>query len=234
MQYTGRDLMPLIHDATRIKQKRGQGTGSKYKPWIKANEISSKGTSSTFADYIHGREIQALSQGELYYYYDLRWQDDVKDIREQFPLNLNETMQLAVTFNMTHPSKNNKPVTMTTDLLVTKSDGSLEAYSVKSSKADLSDRRTNEKLVIEQNYWINRKIPFKIVFKSDINVIKIQNIMDVVRYYYVSEIQTKEDVVRHLIATKQLKVDITKDYIDYKKIIYELEQKGGIFDEYLT
>lgn len=226
--------MPKISDATKIKQKRGEGVGPRYKPWIKANEVSSKGTASTFADYKHGREIQLLSQGEVYYYYLLRWRDDVRDIREQYPLVFEETKKLANELNLPHPMENGKPVRMTTDLLITKADGSLEAYSVKSSKAELSNRRTNEKLVIEQAYWLKEKVPFHIVYKNDINITTIHNIMDVVRCYYISDIQTKEDVVRHLIATKQYKINMDKDYINYNNIILELEQKGGIFDEYLT
>ena len=87
--------MPRITEEGKLKQNRGTGTGADYIPWIRAREFNSKGTASTFADYKHGREIQVLSQGELYYYYLLRWQDDVVDIREQYPLDFEETIKIA-------------------------------------------------------------------------------------------------------------------------------------------
>lgn len=222
--------MKGITEEAKLKQKRGTGKGAKYKPWIKAREVPSKGTASTFPDYKHGREIQALSQGEVYYYYLLRWRDDVDDIREQFPLELSETVAIAKKLNFNHPKDD--LTRMTTDLLVTKTDGSLEAYSVKTGPWELNERRTKEKLAIEKIYWTNRKIPFHIVYKVDVNKIAIQNIMDVVRCYYSCDIQTKQDVIRHKIANKELCVDLSKDYIDYNKLVLEFEEKGGVFDEY--
>lgn len=230
--------MAQISDQTKFKEKRGEGVGPKYKPWIKAREVASDGTASTFADYKHGREIQVLSQGELYHYYNLRWNNDVLDIREQFPLPLNKTLEIANILNIKHPSKDNRPVVMTTDFLVTTrsrvSGKELIAYSVKNNRAALKDKRTNEKITIERFYWASKDINHNVLYKSDINFIKVQNIMDVVRCFYICDIETKEDVVRHLIANKLLNVDLTKDYIDYKSLITMLEQKGGVFDEYLS
>lgn len=219
--------MRKITEKTKIREKRGTGTGSKYKPWIKAREVASEGTASTFTDYKHGREIQVLSQGELYYYYILRWNDDVEDIREQYPLDLKITLEIAKQLGIKHPKDNNTH--MTTDFLITKKDGTYEAYSIKSGRKELSNIRTKEKMLIEKEYWKRLNIQFKVMYKSDINVLFVQNIMDVVKCYYLSDVHTKEDEIRYKIANKELKVRMDRKYLNYKEFYPLLE--GGNDDE---
>ena len=64
-----------------------------------------------------------------------------------------------------------------------------------------------------------RNVPFKVLFKSDVNAKKVQNIMDVVKCYYISDVETEEDMIRHLIANKRIIVDMDNDYICYKKLL---------------
>lgn len=220
--------MRRITEKTKINEGRGKGEGSKYKPWIKAREIASQGTSSTFPDYKHGREIQLLSQGEVYYYYLFRWDDTVKDIREQFPLDLQTTIDMARSMGIEHPS--NGKITLTTDLLVVRTNGDKEAYSIKSSKKELKDKKVKERIYLEQSYWNEQKIPFKVLFKSEVNAIKVQNIMDVTKCYYLCDVQTDEDMIRHKIANKEIIVDMDSDYLCYKKLL-PLLKEGSDDDE---
>ena len=76
--------MSTISEAGKIKKGRGCGEGANYKPWIKIREINSIGTATTVMDYKNGREVQLLSQAEMWAYYELRFREDVVDIREQF------------------------------------------------------------------------------------------------------------------------------------------------------
>lgn len=209
--------MRRITEKTKIREGRGLGDHSKYKPWIKAREILSEGTSSTFPDYKHGREIQLLSQGEVYYYYLFRWDDTVDDIKEQFPLNLEDTVKITKSLHIKHPGGEN--TTLTTDLLVVRTNGKQEAYSIKASKKELKDKAVKERILIEKSYWEMRNVPFKVLFKSDVNAKKVQNIMDVVKCYYISDVETEEDMIRHLIANKRITVDMDNDYICYKKLL---------------
>ena len=86
----------------------------------------------------------------MYWYYLLRWDDNNIDIREQYPLNREETLAIADKLGVKHPGNND--YIMTTDFLVTKSDNTFHAYSIKTAKDSLSDRDL-EILCIEKMYW---------------------------------------------------------------------------------
>lgn len=213
--------MPKITEAGKIREERGKGTGADYKPWIKSREVPSRGTATTFADYKHGREIQTLSQGEVYYYYLLRWRDDVEDIREQYPLDLELTNSLCDLHGIKHPRDRNTH--MTTDFLVTKTNGSYEAYSIKTDKSELNNPRTVEKLYIEKLYWESLNIPFYIKYKADANKILVFNIRDVVSFYNIKKVQNKYDLLKHKIAHKEIIVDMESNYLKYNSLLYLLE-----------
>lgn len=206
-----------ITEKGRYRQHRGEGEGANYKPWIKIRDFGSQGTASNVIDYKHGRTMQLLSQGEVYYYYLLRWRDDVVDIREQYPLDLNDTVEIANKLEIMHPHDEN--TRMTTDLLVTKTDGSYEAYSIKTNKEELvNNPRTAEKIYIEKLYWKSRGIPFFIRFKDDVNTTLVKNIMDVVSCYDPNKCYSIEDVIRYKIATKQIILDLSLEAINFEKI----------------
>ena len=67
--------MQRITEEGKIKNGRGTGTGVEYKPWIKIRELNSKGTASNIIDWKNGRQIELLSQAEVWWYYVLRWDD---------------------------------------------------------------------------------------------------------------------------------------------------------------
>ena len=219
--------MPVISEEGKYARKRGTGKGADYKPWILTRELNSIGTTANIIDWKHGRAIHLLSEGEEMYYYLLRWDDNVVDIREQFPLILEDTVRIAAEYGIRHPGTTKR--TMTTDLLVTYSDGSLCAYSVKDSRksvdAELADTeeakrkalRTAEKLFIEKSYWVEKGIKWKLVYKEDLNRTEIDNIRRVVQYYDPETVHDEISKLKHKIATKQIHVDMKKA-LDYKSL----------------
>lgn len=208
--------MRTIKDKRKIKEKRGTGTGADYKPWIQAREISSIGTESVIQDWKHGRSIQCLSQGEARAYYLLRWQDDVLDIREQFPLNLDMTNGIARKLGLPHP--HNKHTRMTTDFLVTykNPDGTqyLKAYSVKPNKSVFTDY-TLKNYAIEQAYWGINGIHLEVIFSDNLNKILASNIQQCVNYYNAKTIRSKTDLIKHLIARKIIQPDMETKYLNF-------------------
>lgn len=207
-------------DETRLRQNRGTGTGADYITWIKSREFGSMGVSTSYPDYKTGRNIELLSRGELYFYLLLRWNDNVSDIREQFPLlPLKETTEIAKELGMT-PSYNGRKV-MTTDMLVTKTDGSEFALSVKASKNDVTPRQM-ELMAIEQEYWKRRGVPYVIGYKDHVNEVEVRNIRDCTDMYDIREVRDEIGLVRHLIARKHILVDMTKK-IDYREILEKLK-----------
>jgi len=142
-------------DKSRYKQKRGEGRLGKYIPWILVHEISSRGLSSRILGKKTKRIHHLLSTLEKRVFLLLDKDDSVLDIREQYPLPLNETIQIAFEKNIRHGSDDGEPMTMTTDFLVDLSNR-LVAINVKPSQK--YSRRTIEKFEIEKTYWEGRGI----------------------------------------------------------------------------
>ena len=162
------------HYLRYLKEGRGQGTGDNYKPWILIHDFPSRGVSARVPGRTTGRIHHLLSRYEEFYFYILDNDPDVLDIREQFPLRLTETMAIARKLNYRHPRKNDFPFVMTTDFLITRSDGDY-ARTVKHSN-ELANPRVCEKFTIEQAYWISHKIDWKIVTEKEINKDKALNL----------------------------------------------------------
>ena len=211
--------MSRITESTKIKQKRGTGEGADYKPWVLSREVGSEGTESVFLDWKHGRQIQCLSQAEAKAYRFLRWQDDVADIREQFPLDLKLTLGIAKRLNLPHPR--NHRTHMTTDFLVTYMNPNytrhLKAYSIKPNRKSF-DNYAIKNLMIEKTYWNLKGIPFEILYADEISKILDTNIKECVRYYNADDVHNPVDAVKCLIARKLLIVDMESAYLNYVKL----------------
>lgn len=153
--------------ARYIKEGRGQGTGAKYKPWFNVGDVPSRGRVHRFFCPKVGREVHLLSDNEYCAFISLWWDDDVVDIREQFPLlDRKETLKIALSCGVPHPvdRKTGTIWVNTTDLLATKlKSGEKEhvAYAIKEA-AELDKKRTIEKLEIERVYWIRRNVTWSI------------------------------------------------------------------------
>ena len=161
------------HYLRYLKEGRGQGTGADYKPWIYIHDFPSRGVSARIPGRTTGRIHHLLSRQEEYYFYILDDDPDVLDIREQFPLRLSETMEIAHTLNVKHPWKGDFPFVMTTDFLITRTDG-LHARTIKCSD-ELKNPRTIEKFSIEQAYWATRSIDWKIITERQISMDRALN-----------------------------------------------------------
>ena len=155
------------HYLRYLKEGRGQGTGADYKPWIYIHDFPSRGVSARIPGRTTGRIHHLLSRQEEYYFYILDADPDVLDIREQFPLRLTETTEIARRLNVKHPWKGDFPFVMTTDFLITRADG-LHARTIKCSD-ELDSPRIVEKFSIEQVYWAARSIDWKIITEKQIS-----------------------------------------------------------------
>lgn len=160
-----------------IKEGRGMGEGSDYIPWIKIYDFSSKGTISRVLGWKSHRVHHLMSNNELMYFYQLEWNDNVNDIREQFPLSdLSKTVEIARGMGVKHPtdSQSGYPYVLTTDFLIT-TDSGVYARTVKTVK-ELQNDRVIEKLEIERRYWTEMGVDWRIVTEKNISVQKARNI----------------------------------------------------------
>jgi hypothetical protein len=183
------------------KAGRGKGTGKEYLPWLRVQDVSSKGLSTRVEGWKTGRIHHFLSQLESTYYYVLEWSRIVLDIREQYPLlPLEETISIAQSCGIKHPvhPKTEKPVVFTTDFLLTVSlDGKTvtHARTVKYAKA-LDSVQTLKKLEIERRFWEARGIDWGIVTELDIPAELSQNVNDLHEAWYLATYMPSSDLAR--------------------------------------
>lgn len=202
----------------KIKQKYGCGIGKDYKPFIRTSEFNSLGTCSNIKDWKTGRTVHLLSKGEELLWYLLRWDDENLDIQEQFPLDLNETINIALDNGITHPRFKRELSVMTTDFLVTKQNEKI-AYSLKTNQAEVSkNTRTLEKLYIEKIYWVKHNVRYKLVFKEDLSQIFVTNIRRVVIFYNIDDVFDDVTFFMHLIANKKVRVDLKSEIVNFKEL----------------
>lgn len=105
-----------------IKDGYGTGIGSKYKPYIKIQDVPSLGRVTRRKGIKTGRQHELLSDMERNYLSILEYCNDVEDIREQYPLlPIEETISIADELGIVHPKnpKTNENIVMTTDFLIT-------------------------------------------------------------------------------------------------------------------
>lgn len=165
----------------RIKEGRGTGRLSEYKPWLCIQDVPSKGLSTRVRGWKTRRVHHLLSLLELTYFYVLEWSLEIIDVREQFPLlPLEETLAIARSCGVRHPAdpRTKYPVVMTTDFVNTVRRGATdfdEPRTVK-YKSDLLKQRTLEKLEIERRYWKARKITLKVVTEDGIPLVLAKNV----------------------------------------------------------
>lgn len=205
----------------KFEEHRGTGTGADYKPWIQTGEFGSRGTTSNPIDWKTGRQVQLLSQGEAIAWYLLRWDEKTLDVREQFPLDLAQTMQIAEKYGINHPSdRQGNPIVMTTDFLVTQANGEI-AISVKSSLEGFkSQNRLIEKAYIEKMYWEKQGVPFRLFAKDEMNRAMADNIRNVVAFYNAEFFPDEISLLKKLIARKLIVVDMTKP-LNFRDLLHE-------------
>lgn len=194
-------------DKMRFKEKRGMGRGKEYRPWLEVHEFSNRGNASRILGWKCKRTYQLMSKLERRFFVLKQFEQDVVEIREQFPLlPLELTETIATELGVTHPPKNSKKKTvMTTDFVLTiqEKDASTRdvAIAIKSSE-DLKNQRTLDKLKVEGEYWKRKGIEFEIVTEESINRAIAVNIEFMYQdYFWAERKQLLDSDVQRIIKT---------------------------------
>lgn len=164
-------------EARRRREGRGQGHGAAYVPWIHIRELSSRGVSTRIWSAKTGRVHHLLSKLELIVFFVFEWSEAVVDIREQYPLALERTVALAERLGIAHPRQYGELMTMTTDFVLTVRRGGVlvtEAWSVK-YRSD-SSPRTREKLRLEQAFWAEQGVTWRIATDDAVPDVVVRNL----------------------------------------------------------
>lgn len=178
----GRRKLQTTEDFKRaLKNRYGLSEGDSYKPWIRVQDVASQGNSAKIQGLKVNREHHTLSEHESCFFYLAEFSDSVVDIREQFPLlPLDLSVRISSVLGVKHPivPGTKTPNVMTTDFLLTCSDGVrtwYEAVSVK-PEAQLNNKRAAEKLDIERVWWELQGITFHLFTMTNKNKIQSKNI----------------------------------------------------------
>lgn len=208
-------------------EKRGQGVGKHYKPFLTVQDVPSKGRIHRRPSLTHNRIVHLLSDLELAAFLLFDWEKSVIDIREQFPLNPEATLSIAKRLSIKHPAYQGVIQVMTTDLLVDfNSDGQhlSKAISVKYAQ-DLEDERTIEKLELERRFWEGEGIEWFIFTEHEVPVHFVKNIRWLAPHMHSYDLDDSqrmfvfESILQMLEASPEEKLPV---------LLSELDQKQGL------
>ncbi|MBS4189771.1 TnsA endonuclease N-terminal domain-containing protein [Bacillus sp. FJAT-49705] len=100
-----------------MKEGRGQGELSNYKPWINIQDFGSSGRVHRLNVWKTNRIHHLLSDLERNYFYALEWADEVIDIQDQYPLDRH--LSTVIAEEKAADQVTETPLVMTTDFLIT-------------------------------------------------------------------------------------------------------------------
>lgn len=188
-------------------------TDKRNKAVITAASSHVVSTTSEFSDYKTGELITCLSQGEMMLYYILRWNDDVERVETQVPLDnkiVDQILTEALGFESPELFDDDNRTPLTTDLVAHLKNGTKRAFQVKASHDQVKGDRISRRLYIEDLYWRSLNVPWKLMLTENINRTYVDNIKNVVRYYNEDSVHDKTSRFMHLVATKQIDLDLTQ------------------------
>ena len=161
----------------RFKSGRGMGRRSEYQPWIQIQEISSDGTSYRALSHRSGRVVHLLSKLEFLAFSLFDWDESIYDIREQYPIDLETTLEVAIKAGIKHPQKGDKYHVFTIDLLLDfdELESNQTAIQVKYIK-DLMDKNVIAKLEVERRSCLAKGMEWKLITELDIPHVQQVNI----------------------------------------------------------
>jgi len=162
-----------------LKEGRGTGSGEDFIPWVSIHDFPSIGRVHRIFGLKIPREYHFMSDGEAGYFDECDWDDEITDIREQFPLDRDLTYKIARQLKFKHPvTTDGTPNIMTTDFLLDVGSGTNRKLVARTLKVrgEVNKRRVLEKFEIEGRYWAHKKVDWGIVLKENLNKTLISNV----------------------------------------------------------
>lgn len=181
------------------KEGRGKGIGETYKSWLTTSDMPNEYNEPmlmTPYSWKHQRIYYLLSELDIAYFYMLEWDDNVIDIRENFPLEQEILTKIVESYDINN--RKQLPLFVTTSFLITTQSGDIVARSVLREK-DLKDPKQLQKLKIQQDYWKTLGIEWGIVSDKDINWTLARNVEKLHHERYCFHYNLDYDLCRLLI-----------------------------------
>ena len=206
---SSKNVIELLEPAiiTRlIKEKRGQGSGKNYKPFLTVRDVPSKGRVHRRPALTHGRIVHLLSDLELSAFLLFDWHLSIVDIREQFPLDPEKTLNIAQRMGIKHPAVRGVNQVMTTDLLIdTVQSGKIVpiAISVK-YREELEDERVIEKQELEKRYWEGEAIDWYLFTENEVPATLLRNIKWLIPHIHSFDLDNNDQLATFEIINKAI------------------------------
>jgi hypothetical protein len=166
--------------ARQIKQGFGQGQGAQYKPWKLVQNTSTQGLATQEKGWKTDRPHHFLNILHFKFFLVCEWSLRVTDIREYYPLSIEDTVHIAKECGITHPVHTDTKLhqIMTSDFLITKqqSIGTVDCVRGVRYAKTLHSKRKLAELEIERRYWESRDIDWGIVTERDIPMVLVENV----------------------------------------------------------
>lgn len=176
-----------------VNKQKNEHPFQNYTPFVKVDDVNSISRRHLYFCKYHQRIIHLLSDGESRMYHKLLHQKDVFGIREQFPLDLAETIRIANQLGVMHPRnwKTNEVYVMSTDFLVDRINFETgetfqqainykywdQIHEYSETGVVIKKRwRTWQKAAIEEMFWASKGIPTIQMTDKDATKIAAQNI----------------------------------------------------------
>lgn len=157
-----------------LAEGRGKGDLDQYKPWITTYDFPSKGKTIRIQGRITHRIHHLMSNNEKWCLLLLEFTEGVTDIKEQYPLPLEDTQIQAKLLGIRHPFVNGFPYVMTIDFMYCRY-GQWHALQVKPAD-ELEKTRVREKFRIEKEALKAYGIDWKCLSDKEIDVCMARNI----------------------------------------------------------
>lgn len=217
-------------------EKRGQGHGKHYKPFLTVRDVPSKGRVHRRPALTHGRIVHLLSDLELSTFLLFDWDLSVTDIKEQFPLDPEKTAKISERLGISHPAVSGVTQVMTTDFLLDTLENNKVvqvAISVKYSD-ELEDARVIEKQELERRYWESLGIQWYLFTEKEVPFTLIQNIKWLIPHMYsydlnqAGQIEVFNTINEAILIYPNDKIAVVMKYLDEKHKV-----DGGTYLSYL-
>lgn len=209
-----------------IKNRLWERNSSEYVPFLSVRSVPTKGKANRLIGWKTGREHHFLSKLEYAAFYYFDWNDEVIDIKEQYPLMPMEVLQnIAVEAGIEYPNFNGNPIVMTTDFLITtKINDKIVHYArtVKLSN-DLSNERIIEKFEIERRFFKSKGINWGIITEKELSNV-FSNNMEILHSNKLINSQTILEKQYIFTMYKQLTEYIAKSASKTMPLAYTLTQ----------
>lgn len=171
-----------------LKEGRGSGRFENYKPWLTLHDVSTKGRTSRLYSHKLQRMVNLFSDLQTACFHLLEFDDQVVDIREQYPLlglEANSIELDAELIKKLHSEKHDLQHVLTTTFLINKVINGEErevALFVKYAK-DLEKKSVLQRAEIMRRYFHQMSIEFYFVTEHELDIKKAKEIASIMKMY---------------------------------------------------